>query len=732
MKKTESSVVPSSRGRSSSISSNAGARRTSTSPSPSPFGGTTRSSHRSPPAPGRRDDGDDHGGKSSSTSTHPTPTVPTPVTDVLPRAYTGQSLQSTNGSSIRHRPPSRPHKGFSTPLCGLFARPSPSPASGPLPRSPPDHHRRRRRGVDDDDDEMRLSNARSDLCSLPCFGILQSDHTRYLFTHVRPPTLFKRVSLHFLIPISIFLLAGWCSGNIRNDYVNSIVCTSLVYFIALWIVTGCLRGRKKRVMVREEILWRLRRRDERVNARRRLELSGSSTYGVGGGDIARASGGVGQDDDGLRAAISSERDRHVDGLTSADVARASLDEDYQYYSEDEWEYQHRAEYDKRTLGQTRCEMNCAHRAIGCYPSDYHDGGTAWEDDDDDDGGECHSDVHPDQDHDDDACTRPWRVISRPCLPCVPCCNGSRGFHLQYCGLCALAQEAREANATLPRHLRMIDHVTLEPFLSYYPTILELRVNFVSSFYEHVRALSELSKLLLVTFKMMLVALLVISLSSLVGYWNISDLCVLITTFLQSFAVAYCVHWGWHRYDLSVDAVIKYFATGLVLCTSMAFTVELFGYLLFALAVKIITVNVREVQDNGYGDAGGIHVAMADAWKNGRYLKFFGLDNEDHVVHGRSLTAGSDILDGFFDRQPAAKILYILVSSYLITSLVEEVCKYFGFIMVDHPDFCSERELAKAKATLRFHLQRDDTDDDDDDENEAASTYADATSKRIRQ
>jgi hypothetical protein len=39
-------------------------------------------------------------------------------------------------------------------------------------------------------------------------------------------------------------------------------------------------------------------------------------------------------------------------------------------------------------------------------------------------------------------------------------------------------------------------------------------------------------------------------------------------------------------------------------------------------------------------------------------------------------------------------------------------------MVDHPDFCSERELAKAKATLRFHLQRDDTDDDDDDENEA--------------
>jgi hypothetical protein len=518
---------------------------------------------------------------------------------------------------------------------------------------------------------------------------------------VRPPTLCKRASIHLLIPISIFLFAGWCSGNIRNDYVNSIVCTSLVYFIVLWIVTGCLRGRKKRVMVREEILWRLRRRDGRMMIARRRLLEpggGSSTFAGGGGTVVGGLGEVGPNDagdggpPGLHAAVSLERDRCVDGSMSVDdgggdggggacAHRTSLDEDYQYYSEDEWEYQRTAEYDKRTLGQTRCEMNCAHRSLGCYPSDYNsrrdDDETGWDDDGDDWGGECDSDPDLDDDDDDDACTGPWRVISRPCLPCVPCFNGSHGCHLQCCGLCALAQEAREANVTLPRHLRMIDHITLEPFLAYYPRILELRTGAVSSFYEHVRALSELSKLLLVTFKAILLALLVISLSSLVGYWNLTDLCVLITTFLQSFAVAYCVHWGWHRYDLSVDAVIKYFATGLVLCTSMAFAVEMFGYLLFAFVVRVITVNVREVQDNGYGDAGGIHVAMADAWGNGRYLRFFGLDDEDHGGHGRSLTSGSGILEGFFDRQPAAKVLYILVSSYLITGLVEEVCKYFG-------------------------------------------------------
>lgn len=34
-------------------------------------------------------------------------------------------------------------------------------------------------------------------------------------------------------------------------------------------------------------------------------------------------------------------------------------------------------------------------------------------------------------------------------------------------------------------------------------------------------------------------------------------------------------------------------------------------------------------------------------------------------------------------------------------------------MVDHPDFCSDRELEKAKATMPLQLLRDRADDDDD-------------------
>ena len=39
-------------------------------------------------------------------------------------------------------------------------------------------------------------------------------------------------------------------------------------------------------------------------------------------------------------------------------------------------------------------------------------------------------------------------------------------------------------------------------------------------------------------------------------------------------------------------------------------------------------------------------------------------------------------------------------------------------MLDHPDFCSARELEKAKATMPLQLLRDRTDDEDDDEEEA--------------
>jgi hypothetical protein len=42
----------------------------------------------------------------------------------------------------------------------------------------------------------------------------------------------------------------------------------------------------------------------------------------------------------------------------------------------------------------------------------------------------------------------------------------------------------------------------------------------------------------------------------------------------------------------------------------------------------------------------------------------------------------------------------------------------GFFMVDHPDFCSEKELEKSNASLQLQLRRDHS-GDENDEDEAA-------------
>jgi len=431
-------------------------------------------------------------------------------------------------------------------------------------------------------------------------------------------------------------------------------------------------------MVRDELLWRLRRRDETLK---------------------------------LRLAQEVKR-RGREKSNNNNIAEESDDDD-----EEEYDYDRSGCAPPSVLGQSRREMHCAHRMLGCYPSDiprntaatsasysypysptsmqirrrYGYGGTALSSPT---ARECNTDdyvLQPDSDHNndnnnvtDDLCTKLWRMCcTHPLLPCIPSCNGSYGFHLQCCGLCALAQEAREANIAFPRHLRMIDYITMEPFLLYYPRILELRSSVTSSFWAHIRALSELSKLLLVSFKAILLALLIISLSDAVKNWNLADMAVLVTTFLQSFVVMYCVHWGWHRFDLSIDAVIKYFACGFVLCTSMAFAVEFCALFVFKMTTLIVVgmLDVQEVQDNGYGGirSSGMQLVGDDTdTGNHRYLTFiYGIENDNQVAHDRFLAAIDDILEGFFDRQPFAKILYMLVSAYLTAGLVEELCKYFG-------------------------------------------------------
>lgn len=118
---------------------------------------------------------------------------------------------------------------------------------------------------------------------------------------------------------------------------------------------------------------------------------------------------------------------------------------------------------------------------------------------------------------------------------------------------------------------------------------------------------------------------------------------------------------------------------------------------------VSVLGVEQVEDNGYG----------------RYLQSTGLDGGGHA---RSLAEDADILQGFFDRQPVGRIIYILLSSFIFAGLVEELSKYFGFVMVDHPDFCSEHELSKAKSTISTQLRRSRSVQSDDVESSVESSY----------
>jgi hypothetical protein len=64
----------------------------------------------------------------------------------------------------------------------------------------------------------------------------------------------------------------------------------------------------------------------------------------------------------------------------------------------------------------------------------------------------------------------------------------------------------------------------------------------------------------------------------------------------------------------------------------------------------------------------------------------------------------------FQRQyPFLALIFLFCSAYIIAALVEETSKYFGFKMVEHPDFVADADLQKAVALGVF--------DQDDDEEE---------------
>jgi RsiW-degrading membrane proteinase PrsW (M82 family) len=323
------------------------------------------------------------------------------------------------------------------------------------------------------------------------------------------------------------------------------------------------------------------------------------------------------------------------------------------------------------LGQTKSDMNNSHRICGCYVTD-RPASYRFQDNN-------------------------KRTICSKFFHCftTSCCGAMCRMHLQLCGMCGVAQESRQLEMLLPEGYRQIDYITMQPVMEYYPAIYRARHGEDDSSSRWQR-LSKLSKIILRFCAGVSAVLFVWScISPLIHHgFGFPSFLVFAATVFQAVGFLTLVHWN-HTQDISVDALVKYFASGFCLGTSLAVFFELAVGLTIRLIMKALIAmsGVEVVEENGYSmtSSGFANLIAMDTTLSAsatyrEYVKAYGKDH------------------------PVVYAMYLLVTSFFLAAMIEELCKYFGFRMVDHPDFQSRRKLEEAS---ECH----------DDENHQENTFA---------
>jgi len=295
------------------------------------------------------------------------------------------------------------------------------------------------------------------------------------------------------------------------------------------------------------------------------------------------------------------------------------------------------------------DARSATRTCGCYRAP--DGLYGIDDDDDTPNDAMASSSN--EERSGDLCTCLWKVIST--LFCQWCC----GCWCQCFGMCATAQEQREIDTLVPKERLLMDYVTFQPFSEYVPSLEKLRQSRDVGVLSHWRAMSELATMLMKSIGCVLVALGIYALTDIDSHFTLKNMVVVLATLLQSFVLMYFVHWKWHRLDLSLDAVVKYFATGFLFSTSTALIVEM----LVSAVVSLVT-----------GVLGIIAVLFE--------ISIGELDDE---------TDPKDMLKILIKENLWLGVLFMFLNAFVVAATTEEICKYFGFWMMEHPDLLTPQE-----------------------------------------
>jgi len=273
----------------------------------------------------------------------------------------------------------------------------------------------------------------------------------------------------------------------------------------------------------------------------------------------------------------------------------------------------------------------------------------------------------------DFCFRIWQTLAWCC--CNACCFS----YCQWCGMCATGQEDRELRRLLPASVFYRDYITFEAFGAYYPQIEWLRQEHYEqehhhlqltssnnlssdSLWKHLGALSQLSRKLLHILAGSLVVLLTAATLHLVANFSLAKVFVVILTLSQAGLILYLVYWRKHKHDISLDAIIKFFASGFVLAMMVAVVVELILDIIGEIIFSIVMTS-EFIED---------HPEL-------------NLD-DDYTMNHAGPFANMDTFKTMAQQHYVTLLVYLFFKAVVVAGLVEEMSKYYCFWMVEHPDF----------------------------------------------
>ena len=320
------------------------------------------------------------------------------------------------------------------------------------------------------------------------------------------------------------------------------------------------------------------------------------------------------------------------------IVRARAQEDHLYYaSSDVGEARRVAFEDTR---EDQYEGACSHTLCGCYPIDEN---VPDEMDEEDvevtDSGIFRRKKSP---HHEDCIARGFSCIMATC--CGLICK--RWF--QCMSICALAQEAREIRLLVPPRYQRVDYITHQPFHEYQGAVNDLRRGWLGrakrklGIMPHFEALSRLSRYIIVMFVVAFSIIVATLCFNPLAAFAWQDAVVLSATFLQSFLLLFIVHGIFHKSDLSLDAAIKFYAAGFLIAVPAVFFFE--GFL--------------------------VNTMLLIVWG---------------VYEGCLAISGEAFEAWVFDHWRMIWIAGELFTAYVVAAITEELCKYYTFRCVEHPD-----------------------------------------------